>query len=517
MVARGLALAALLLAAVARLAAADDPAPLFAAGRERAALAACDAALAAAPAADELRRLRARCLLELERPAEAAAALASAPRGDLAAQLLALRCRAEAGEETAPLLAELAALPLPAGDPRAALLRVRFALARGRGGEAWKAAEPLAAGPDAPAEVLLVRALALQAIGRAEAAAAAFAALEARPEALHERREAWRVRALQLMQARDYADAAELFARVAAASDAASPCVRAAICHGFRRHYGDAIAMWEEAVRREPEQREYQVRLADLYRSQGRQDDALRLYEPLAAAEPPHPVALLRVAELALERGDTERASGAAERAAALAPESGDVALLRARVAEKRGERASAIELLRVGLARNPLRFDASYRLALLLARSPEAAAKEEGAALLARYRRLEPWIEELDTLRQELAAAPRQPALLSRMAGLLNLGGEYALAKGLLARAEQLAPLPPSALVQAGYIHANLGELPAARARFAAALAQVEARGEAAAAKQLRAWIGQIDRGEPLPTPMGEMASGAAAPDEKR
>lgn len=491
----------------------------FLAGRDRAALAACDAALAALdPAArPALELLRARCLLELEQPAEAAAALAGAPRDDVAAQLVALRARAEAGEESGALLAALAALPLPPGDARAVLLRVRIALARGRAGEAWKLAEPLGSGAEAATESLLARALAALAAGRQEAATAALAALEARPDAACERREAWRQVGLQRMQARDYAAAASWFARVAAASDGATACVRGAICHGFRRHYGDAIAAWEEAVRREPEQREYRVRLADLYRSQGRLDEALALYEPLAAAEPPSALALLRVAELAFERGDLERASAAAGRAVELAPESGDIAIVRARIAEKQGERAAAVELLRAGLAKNPLRFDASYRLALLLARAPDAATKAEGASLLARYRRLEPWIEELDTLRQELAAAPRQPALLTRMAGLLNLGGEYVLAKGLIARAEQLAPLPAAALVQAGYIHANLGERAEARVRFAAALAQVEARGEEPAAAQLRAWIGQIDRGEPLPIPMGEMAGSAPAAAEKR
>ncbi len=507
-----------LLSAVAR-AAAEEPAALFAAGRDAAALAACEellakAASAKAPADATLVELRARCLFELGRFEEANGALAPLRPPTLEAQLLALRVRIQQRGEAAALASAIDALPLPVDDPRRIGLRVRLALARGRSDEAWREARRLQKVAAEEGESLLLIALALQACERHEEAAAAFDRLDARArdDELHLRREGWRSQAEQQLRARAYGEAASHFAKVAAASDSAEPCARQAICLGFSRQYGPAIAAWETAVARAPNHREYRLRLADLYRSQGRLEEARQAYAPLAAATPPVALAELRLAELDFEEGALAPAQEHAERAALLAPDSGDVAAIRARIAEKTGAAARAIELYRQAVARSPLRFDASYRLARLLARSTEPAQRSEGAALLERYRRCEPWIEEIDLLRQELAADPRQPALLLRMAGLLNLAGEYDLAKGFIVRLEQGAVPSASALVQSGYIHANLGDVASARDRFARALALVEAQGETKAVLRLRDWIGQIDRGEKLPFPLGEMTTPGAA-----
>lgn len=467
---------ALLLAlacAAARVAAArgDEPEALFRQGRDGAALAACDAA---DPARAEL---RVRCLVELNRLDEAATALAALP--------------AAAGEEAAT---------------RRLALKARLDLARGALDEALRGAQELRQRAPGGPETALLSGLALLAAGKVAEGDKELGALPADGGGdLHLRRDLWRAAAQKARRARQWGEAAELYAKVAAESDGASACEQQAICHGFAFQYAAAIAAWEEALRRAPESKEIRLRLADLCRSQGRIDEAIAWYAPLAASEPPSPVALLRLAELAFEKGEVAVARGHAERAAQLAPASGDVAAIRARVAEKTGDAEGAIALYRQALERNPLRYDALYRLALLLARARDAAMSAEGEALLLRYRRIEPWLQEIEAARQELAAEPREAARHVRLAGVLNLAGEYALAKGFIERSERMGPPTPAALVQAGYVFANLGELPAARDRFARALARIDkVPAEAAAAAALRTWIAQIDRHEPLPLPLG-------------
>ena len=473
---------ALLLATALLGAARRDEAPgdLFAKGRDGAALAACDEKLAGAPPGTgdpALEVLRVRCLLELARVDEAAKAF----EGLLAADI-------------------------ERGVPQRLSLRVRLELARGAPEEALRGAQELRRKAPADREAALLHGLALLAAGRSAEAEKELAALPADGGGdLHLRRDLWRAAAQKARRARQWSEAAELYARIAAESDGAPPCEQQAICLGFSRQYAAAITAWEEALRRAPESREIRLRLADLCRSQGRLDEAIRWYAPLAEQAPPSAIALLRLAELAFEKGDVDAARGHAGRAALLAPGSGDVAAIRARVAEKDGDASGAIALYRTALEKNPLRFDALYRLALLLARARDAAQAAEGEALLLRYRRIEPWLQEIELARQELGAEPREAARHVRLAGFLNLAGEYALAKGFIERAERMGPPPAAALVQAGYVFANLGELPAARDRFARALALIgKAPTEAAAAAALRGWIAQIDRGEPLPVPLG-------------
>lgn len=501
----------------APVAAGDSPGERLAAGRVRAALAACDEKLAADPQDAATIELAAHCLHALGRDDEALARLSALSAPAAEAQLLRVRCLLARDESVDAAAQAFEALALPPEDPRRAPLRVRLLLARGRVGDAVREAGKLAARAADDGEALLLQGLALQAAGRGEEAETTFAALEqrARPSALEWRRAAWSARVDGLLKARRWMEAASAAATLSTLTDAAEPCAQQAMALGFARQYAAAIAAWEEAVRRAPEQREHRLRLADLLRSQGRLADAQAHYQTLAEATPPVALAVLRLAELAFESGEPETAFAQAERAATLAPDSGDVAAIRGRVAEKRGERTRAIELLRAALVASPLRFDVLYRLALLLARSRDAGEAAEGEALLARYRRLEPWLQEIDLARQEANADPRQPLLLVRLGALLNAGGEHVLAKGFLLRAERLAPPAPATLVQVGYVLANLGETAAARDRFARALPQIEAHGEASAAEKLRGWIATIDRGERLPLPLGEILTPGDARDD--
>lgn len=517
-------LAALPFAAAA---AGSDPAELLAAGREHATLAACDAALAAASAASAavdpaLVQLSAQALHQLGRDEEALARLAplqaapASPSAEL--QLLAARCLLARGEPLDAAIKAVESLPLPADDPRRAPLRVRLELARGRLGDALREAGRLAARAKDDGEALLLHAEVLSRAGKAAEAEVALAKLEARdpPAALRWRRDGWQLAGEQKLRARQWVEAAVLFARVAAASDDAMPCAQQATALGFARQYGAALAAWEEAVRRAPEQTDHRLRLADLLRSQGRTADATAHYRQLVAATPPVRLAALRLAELEFEAGQLEAAQRAADHAAELfsaAP--AELLILQARLAEKRGERTLAIDRFRQALVASPLRFDALYRLALLLARSRDGAEAAEGEALLARYRRIEPWLQEIDLARQEANSDPRQPLLLVRLGALLNAAGEQVLAKEFLLRAERLGPPQAATLVQSAYVHANLGETAAARDRFAQALPLAEARGDADAVRKLREWIAQIDRGEALPLPMGEVVTAGVGRDE--
>jgi tetratricopeptide (TPR) repeat protein len=502
----------------------DDPAKLLAEGREQAALAACAARLSLRPApaaADPaLVVVAAQALHRLGRHEEALARLAGLQAGapdSVDAQLLAARCLVARGEPLDVATKAVETLPLPADDPRRAPLRVRLLLARGRVGDALREAGHLAARAKDDGEARFLHASALVAAGRPVEAEEALARLESRepPADLRWRRDGWQLAAEQKLRVRRWAEAAVLYGRVAAASDAATPCAQQAMALGFARQYGAALAAWEEAVRRAPDVREHRLRLADLLRSQGRPADAAVHFRLLADAEPPLPLAVLRLAELEFEAGRIESAAREAERAAALLPDSGDVAAIRARIAEKQGDRPRAITLHRAALAASPLRFDSLYRVALLLARSKDAAEAAEGEALLVRYRRIEPWLQEIDLARQEANSDPRQPLLLARIGALLNAAGEFATAKGFLLRAERLAPPQAATLVQSAYVHANLGETAAAADRFARALPLVEAGGDLEAAKKLRDWIAQVERGEALPLPMGEIVTAGVSRDE--
>jgi tetratricopeptide (TPR) repeat protein len=126
---------------------------------------------------------------------------------------------------------------------------------------------------------------------------------------------------------------------------------------------------------------------------------------------------------------------------------------------------------------------------------------------LLERYRRIEPLLVELKLAKQEADVNPGQPTLLTRMAGMLNLAGEYEHARVWAERAEKLDPRSTQNAVQTAYILANLGDLPGAKRGFEKAIGLLsDAPASAAVIATLRDYVAKIDRGEPLPSPLGEM-----------
>lgn len=267
----------------------------------------------------------------------------------------------------------------------------------------------------------------------------------------------------------------------------------------------DAIASFEKAVELSPGSPELLGRLADLYRGAGRLDDAAARYKRILEATAPgpgHMVADLRLAEIHLDRSELDKAKLHSDAALTLAATHPEALLIGARVREKVGDLPAAKELYRKALAQDPMLYDAVYRLALLLARSTDATEQAEGQRMLARHQKIEPLLQDLARTRRELEMAPRSPALLTRLAGLLNLAGEYEQAKLWGGRAEQVAPRSPSTCMQLGYISANLGDKVAALKYFERAQKALPPN----AVPKLDEYVATLKKGEELPLPMGEM-----------
>jgi tetratricopeptide (TPR) repeat protein len=500
-----------------------DPSELFAAGRDEAALAACDRRLAARPADAAALELRARCLRSVGRYDEAAEALRRLPRRTMALDLLLAEClaaRREGGAEADAILQRWATAD--SDDAALRLARSRVHLLQRRVPQALADARFVVARDPGSFEAQLLLARATDAAGRFEEARRRVEPLVERAQDgagvdVHLRREAAAALAVVLIRQQRYDDGVALLRGLVeeCPTMGAWRALLATIL-GIRHRYAEAIEHWEKLVELAPTDAELRWRLGDIYRSQGRLDEAIAQFRAMLELGQARAVAELKLGELYLERGaegDLERARAHVQEAEALSPDSGDVAEAKARVLEKLGNFAAAKELHRKAFARNPLRFEALYRLALLLARSRDEEELAEAEALFERYRRIEPLLVEIRLAKQELDANPAQPALHTRMAGMLNLAGEYEPAKAWTERAEKLDPRSVQNAVQMGYILANLDDLPGARRSFEKAIALLGSAPEAAeAVAKLRGYVEKIARGEPLPRPLGEMARPAQA-----
>ncbi len=267
----------------------------------------------------------------------------------------------------------------------------------------------------------------------------------------------------------------------------------------------DAISNFEKACELSPGTPEFLGRLADLYRGAGRLDDAIARYTRILSTTevgPGHLVADMRLAEIHLDRSELDKAKLHSDAAITIAPTNPEAMLIAARVREKVGDPAAAKELYRKTLAQDPMLFDALYRLALLLARSTDAAEQAEGQRLLARHQKIEPLLQDLTRVRRELEMSQRSPTLLTRLAGLLNLAGEYDQAKLWGERAEKVSPRSPSTCMQLGYISANLGDNAAALKYFERAQKALPPN----AVPKLDEYVEKLKKGEALPLPMGEL-----------
>lgn len=268
---------------------------------------------------------------------------------------------------------------------------------------------------------------------------------------------------------------------------------------------GDAIASWEKAVELAPHVPEFHMRLAEAYRQTGRIDDAVARYEYLLANSVPGPaqaLADMRLGELQIEKGQLDRAKRHLEAALALMPEAEDVIAANGRLRELLGDAPGAIDHYRRALAKNPLRYEALYRLAMLLSRSADEAQQKEGAALMERHKKAEPFLIDIERTQRELEINRGSALLLTQLAGLLNLAGEYSLAKQWGEQSFRINRSSPSTCIQLAYISANLGDNPTALKYFERAQTLLPK----GSVPKLDEYVEKLRKGEPLELPMGEI-----------
>jgi tetratricopeptide (TPR) repeat protein len=485
--------------------------------QDEAALAGCEAWLAQHEPGHEpsVLALKARCLFALGRLDDAAASLRAIAQRSAPEKLLLAQCLAhgkEGAKAATALLDEVGAAD--PGSLAAKVARVRVDLALERGRDAAAAVALLRGAAPKEFEVQLLAGRVAEIAGRPDEAAALYEPLVKRQaDFAHADAHLAREASLRLadvdVRLRRYDEAIAVLADVTTRFPASAPAfAQLAICHGVREHYADAIAAWRKAVALAPKDVEYRWRLGDVLRSQGEVDDAIAQFEFVRASGQLEALAELRLGELLLEKGEVDAARPHVEAVVKLAPESADAAQLEGRLREKTKEFELAKAAYRKAFTKDPLAYDAMYRLARLLARSSDAAERDEGEKLLARHRRIEPLRRELELTRQECNLSPGSAVLATRLAAILNLAGEYEPAKVAAARAEQLDSKSPASAVQMAYVLANLGDHAGARDWFAKAIQRIGgAPANAAVVAKLQSYVATIDRGEPLPLPLGEIA----------
>jgi len=313
-----------------------------------------------------------------------------------------------------------------------------------------------------------------------------------------------------------YEDAVKLYQQLAERFPKA-PIVRAelALALSMQERTAEAIEACEKAVELAPSMAGFRTRLAMLYRTAGRNADAIAQLEKVVEAEAPSAeqfLADLRLAELYLEAGALDKAVTHAEAVMKIGPEHEDVLAVNARVREKVGDGKAAAELYRKAIDRNPLTFDAMYRLGLLLARSEVAAEQEEGKKLLDRHKKIEPYLLDIQRTQREYEINPSSPMLLTRLCGLLNLAGEYDQARRWGERSASMNSRSPSTYMQLGYVAANRGDNAAALKYFEMAQKMIPK----GAVPELDGWIEKLKKGEPLELPMGKYNRPAQKPEQK-
>jgi tetratricopeptide (TPR) repeat protein len=483
--------------------------------KDEEAYAACNEYLVAHPLAPMVVELRARCLKNLGRIDEAVQALRMLPQQTSRSKLLLAECLAmtKAGAPEAEQLVNEVAADDPNGvEPRLARARVYLTLQK----FAEAAAELKYVLSTSPKnyEANLLSAMMIDVSGQYDRALGAFIPLVQKPSDYeiadrHFQRDAVVLLAGVYMKLQKYEDAAQLLEQIIEKFPPNPDfLLKLGICQAMRANYDGAITTLEKGVQLAPDYGEVRWRLAELYRSQGKTDEAIAHFEALLALRQAQyrVTSERRLAELYLDKGQLDKAKIHAETANTIDPESADVLDANGRVREKMSDVPGAKDFYRRALARNSLKFDTIYRLAQLLARSEDAAEKEEGAKLLARHDKIEPYRTDIERTVQEVDLNPVSPLLLTRLAGLLNLAGEYEQAKAWGERSIKLNARSPSTYVQLGYIYANLKDNANALKSFEQArryFPKDESLKEYL--QKLDGFIEKLKKGEELPLPMGE------------
>ncbi|MSP15927.1 MAG: tetratricopeptide repeat protein [Myxococcales bacterium] len=477
--------------------------------------------LVAHPGDPTVLELRARSLRQLGRMDDAVATASQINPKDMRTKLLIaeLMCgRKETLAQAQALVDEVAADQPNAYEPH--LTRARIYLAASRLKEAASELTYVLQVKQNSYEAVLLSGILAELSGRNEEAAALYHQLVTKPTEwqrtdAHQERDAVLGLASAYVKLQRYGEAITLYEQLLAKiSKSAVLWAQIGMAQQMLERNADAITSFQKACELSPGTGEFLGRLGDLYRGAGRIDDAVAKFERILEVVPPgpgHVLADLRLAEIRLEQSLLEVAKTHADAAMTLAPENPQALLVSARVREKLGETAIAKERYRKVLAKDPLQFDALYRLALLLARSEDAAEQAEGKQLLERHKKIEPLVQDINRTRGELDISPRSAPLLTRMGGLLNLCGEYAMGRQLCEQAYKLHPTNPSTCMQLGYLTANLGDKAASLKYFERAQKLLPAK----AVPKLDEYVEKLQKGEDLPLPMGEYFRPAQQPKD--
>jgi tetratricopeptide (TPR) repeat protein len=489
--------------------------------KDEEAYAACNEYLVAHPGTAMVVELRARCLKNLGRLDEAVKALRALPQLTSRPKLLLAECLSMTkggGAEAEQLVNEVAADDPNGIEPH--LTRARVFLALSKFSDAAAELKYVLSTSPKNYEANLLQAMMIDVSGQNEKALAAYAPLVQKAGDYeiadrHFQRDA----VVQLVgvqiRLQKYEEAATLLEQIIEKFPPNPDfLLKLGICQAMRANYEAAMTTLDKGVKLAPDYGEIRWRLAELYRSQGKSDEAIAQFEQLLALhQAPYQVTSeRRLAELYLDKGQLDKAKLHAETALTLAGVNAPDVLMadaldaNGRVREKMNDLPGAKDFYRRALAKNPLKFDTIYRLAQLLARSEEAAEKEESAKLLARHARIEPFRPDIERTTQEIELNPVNPLLLTRLTGLLNLAGEYEQARAWGERSAKLNNRNPSTYVQLGYIYANLKDRDNALKAFEQARKLIPPKDEMkAVVEKLDGYIEKLKKGEELPLPMGE------------
>jgi tetratricopeptide (TPR) repeat protein len=269
----------------------------------------------------------------------------------------------------------------------------------------------------------------------------------------------------------------------------------------------EAVATLREAVALDPGCDECRMRLAELLKTTGHVDESVREFEQLRGVPAYRIDATRYLADLALRSGALEKALDYVKEIEGSDPPSPSVLETCGFVRAEAGDLDRAKADLRRCFELDPLRFTVLYRLALLLARSDVPAEREQGAVLLARYQKAVPVLPALEKAVAAIQLMPDSPVLMVRLAGVLNVAGQYEPALLWITRALRATPEDPLAHGIAGCIAANTGQKDEALRQFERAQALLGGPGD----PKVQGYIEALRNGRPLPLPLGEIHESTA------
>jgi tetratricopeptide (TPR) repeat protein len=411
-----------------------------------------------------------------------------------------------------------------ADDPNgvaARVTRARIYLRTGRGKEATREIQYVRTTSPRLFEGQLLAAAAAEMSGALEEAVALYRPLIAKPTDYdpadpHRRRDAVLGIAGCHMKMQQYGQAESYYQQVVDNFPKwAAARVQLAIAQdmqGRQDKTNEALGNLEKAVALVPAEPDFHARLGVMYTALHRPADAIAQYELMLRGTPPADVQVLadcRLAALHLEADRVDKAKAHADAALALLPDNEEVLAVSGRVREKLGDTAGAEDAYRKALVKNPLLYDTLKQLGTLLAASKDPAKQEEGKKLLERHRKVERYVEMIQYTQREMDLNPYSFVLLTRLASLLNLGGEYELARKWAERSDKVYPNNPATWMQLGFVAANVGDNATALKQFQ----RVQQRIGKGQYPKLDEYVEKIQKNEPLPLPLGEVYTPAARP----